>query len=694
MLSSQSEPSESPRTSHLRNRRVGWTIRITPLGILVLAVINLVILGGLAFGITRISQLPNLPWRVNHAVPTDTPSVGPTTSNITPTFTHTIQPTASPTIQPSDTPSAEPATASPQPISTLTLNQGLIILALDEGGNTHLFAYQPEESGAGQPFPLTRLTFGPWDDINPAISPDGQTVAFASNRSGYWDIYLLSLSSGGITRLTDTLAYDASPSWSPDNQWLVYETYNNDNLDIKIQSVVLPTDTIQLTTSSAADFSPVWSPRGRQITFVSSQSGDNEIWLADLDKTEEQRFQNISQSPKSSDTHPAWSPDGKSLVWVGEQDGMHDLILMDIPVSGDTNSTPIAINRKNLGSGNWPVWSADGETILTLLQAPNRTYLTAYPTHYPGLVLPTLELPGAVNGLCWGNISLSASLQTVYQQVAFITPTPVYLTSTTSVPKDNGGRYQLIPLVGVQAPQPYLHDLVDDSFQALRSRIAIESGWGFLDSLENAYVPLTAPLDPGMGNDWLYTGRAFALNSLPMNADWLVVVREDFGADTYWRVYIRALYQDGSAGVPLHDQPWNFDSRYNGNTIIYEQGGEKQASVPKGYWIDFTERANSYGWERLPALTTWRASYPAARFNEFAFTGGEDWQTAMLELYPSEAMITPSPVVPPTRTSTATLRWYVSPTPTRTPTPRPTFTPGLATPTPNPLPTNNPTPGG
>ncbi len=171
-----------------------------------------------------------------------------------------------------------------------------------------------------------------------------------------------------------------------------------------------------------------------------------------------------------------------------------------------------------------------------------------------------------------------------------------------------------------------------------------------------------------------------------MNASWMVVVREDFDSGTYWRVYIRALYQDGSAGMPLHELPWDFDSRTSGDTVTYEQGGHKQATLPAGYWIDFTERALAYGWERLPALTSWRASLPAARFNEFAYTGGEDWQTAMLELYPAEAMITPTPVIPLSRTPTATSRWYVSPTPTRTPTPRPTFTPNPETPTPSPTP--------
>src|SRR4030066_345699 len=414
MMPSQTEPAEPAHPSRSRNRRVGWTIRITPSGVLLLVVINLVILGGLAFGITRILQIPNLPWGINQGSPTITPLVETTTSKITASLTHTIQPTVSATIQPSETPSPEPATASPQPISTLTLNQGLIILPLDEGGNTHLFAYQPQESGAGQPLPLTRLTYGPWDDINPAISPDGQTVAFASNRSGYWDIYLIHLPSRGITRLTDSLAYEASPAWSPDNKWLVYEAYANENLELKIQSVIAPDDIILLTNSLAADFSPVWSPDGRRIVFVSNRSGENEIWLADLDKSEEQRFQNISQSPSSKENHPAWSPDGTSLVWVGEQDGMRNLYLKELSPVGEANSTPTPNRQQNLGSGDWPVWSADGDTILTLLQAPNRNYLTAYRVHYPGLALPALELPGPVYGLSWGRITLEAPIQVIY----------------------------------------------------------------------------------------------------------------------------------------------------------------------------------------------------------------------------------------------------------------------------------------
>jgi len=659
--------------------------------------INLIVLGGLAFGISRIRKLPGLAGQLIVQDPSPT-HLEATVTDIAPTLTVTRQPTVSPTAQPTATSIPASATASPQPIGTLSINQGLIILALDEGGNTHLFAYQPEATGAGQPLPLTRLTYGPWDDITPAISPDGQAVAFASNRNGYWDIYLLDLNSGSITRLTDTLEYEAAPAWSPDSKWLVYEAHINENLELKIQSVVAGEDSLQLTTNPAADFSPAWSPDGRQIVFVSNRSGEDEIWLADLDKSEEQRFQDISQSPNSKDTHPIWSPDGTSLVWASERDGMRNLLLQELPSNTEANTTQTPMKQQILGNGDWPTWSADGETILALLQAPNQTYLTAYRKTYRGLVLPAIPLPGNVSGISWGKVALASPLQAIYQLAAQLSPTPLYSSIITSPPDENGGRYQLPQLSGVEAPHPYLHDVADESFQALRTRIASETGWDYLSNLENAYVPLTSPLEPGMGDDWLYTGRAVAVNTLPINAGWLVVVREDFGSETYWRIYLRALSQDGSAGIPLHDQPWDFNARNNGNTTAYEQGGGMQDSIPSGYWIDFTERAYYYGWERLPALSTWRASYPAARFNEFALMDETDWQSAMLELYPPEALITPTAVVPPTRTFTPTSRWYVSPTPTMTPSPRPTFTPSLTTPTyttmPQLLQYLTPTPGG
>ena len=254
-------------------------------------------------------------------------------------------------------------------------------------------------------------------------------------------------------------------------------------------------------------------------------------------------------------------------------------------------------------------------------------------------------------------------------------------------------RWYVVPIADVQAPYPQLHDLVDESFNALRNRVIIETGWDALASLENAFIPLTTSLDPGLEEDWLYTGRAFAINSLMADTGWMVTLREDVGAQTYWRVYIRATTQDGSLGEPIHNAPWNLSARYELDPRTYEQGG-KYAAVPSGYWVDMTALAATYNWERLPALPNWRTYYRGARFTEFALTGGLDWYSAMRELYPIEALITPTRVLPPSLTPTRTSTPTETPRPTRTPRPTGTATlsPTPAPPTNTPLPTDTPMP--
>ena len=236
-----------------------------------------------------------------------------------------------------------------------------------------------------------------------------------------------------------------------------------------------------------------------------------------------------------------------------------------------------------------------------------------------------------------------------------------------------GGRQRIVPLKDVDAPEPKLQDLVDESFQALRTRIATAIGWDFLSTLENAYISLSSPVGPGRMDDWLYTGRAFAFSAAPASAGWLAIVREDYGAQTYWRVYLRARTQDGAQGRPLHDIPWNLNARFNGDPLAYEQGGALESYPPVGYWVDFTRLAAAYGWKPQPALSTWRNAYTTARFNEYVYSDGLSWLSAMLEIYPRQVVDTPTPLPPPTETPVPTLS--LTPTTTLTRTPYPTRTP-------------------
>ncbi|NPA93537.1 MAG: hypothetical protein GXO56_07645 [Chloroflexi bacterium] len=612
-----SEPSE-PRPTPPRRTRRSRRRRNTPSRRFWGLLLFLVLLGLAAW------QLPRRFSAIYHATATPSPTASPA-----PTAT------ATPTVTPSPMPAGTPM---PTPVS-LQYPNGLTVLSLQDGLYSQLFAYNP------QGLPLTRLTADATDHITPALSPDGQTLAYAARTAQGWDLFLLSLQDGQATPITHDAAYDAAPSWSPDGLWLAYEHYENQNLDIFIRDRNGEQAPIRLTMHPAADYAPAWAPQGRLVAFVSTREGTPQIFIANLDKPENERFTRLSQPEQGPARHPTWSADGRYLAWSQTTNGMPTLYVWD---AAHPDRLPRAI-----GMGWWPQWSPDG-LLAAVVRLPNQDALTAYDPER-GLALPLMDLPGTVTGFTVGNAALPWPLPAAFQQAASITPTPKW--TPLANPNGPNGRLDVVPLPKVKAPYPKLSDAADEAFAALRQALAQKAGWDVLGTLDNAYVPLTAPLPEGLGQDWLYTGRAFALPTTPIQAGWMVVVREDIAPYTYWRVYVRAAKQDGTQGQPLHDLPWDFNARFSGDITAFEQGGAYAPAVPPGYWVDVTALALAFGWERLPALPDWRAYLPGARFNEFVLRQGLTWQQAMEQIYPQDAILTPTPhptanipIVPPTPT--------------------------------------------
>jgi len=539
---------------------------------------------------------------------------------------------------------------------------GIFILSLAEGAHTHLFAYSPID------LPLTRLTYGEWEDIHPALSPDGKRIAFASNRSGFWDLYLLEIESGETTRLTNTPEYDGAPSWSPDGAWLASESYVDDNLEIFIQPINDSSQKpIRLTSNPAADHSPAWSPTERALAFVSTRGGDSDIYLADLDDAADSRFVNISKTPYAIESHPIWSPDGSRLVWASNR--YNDQPSGIYRWEADSPNIPAAW----VGEGDWATWNAAGDSLLAMLEGDDVNYLSAYNLNGQ-LLLQPWALPGTLKGMLWLPKPLPETLPENYREAANFSPTPLW-EAVTATPAALSVRERLVEIDDLQAPFPQLHDTVDESFNALREATADQTGWDALANLENAFIPLTTALSPGMQEDWLYTGRAFALNPLIANAGWMATARHEIGQQTYWRIYLYVQDQDGSKGIPIHDPVWDLNTRYNLDPASYEAGGSF-APIPRGYWIDFTALAQNYGWQRLPALSNWRHFYKGTRFTTFVQRNNLSWYEAMLDLYPPDILLTPTPLLPPSKTPSPTPRPSSTPRPTRTPiTPIPTATP-------------------
>ena len=562
------------------------------------------------------------------------PSPGPSDIALTAEGETIPIPISSPTSPtPTRTPSLDP---SPTPFTfTFPSQFGTLVLSIREGADIHLFAYQPflesVNDGIYSALPLTRITSGHQQDITPAISPDGTKIAFSSNREGSWDLYILDMISGETSKFTDTRAYDGNPSWSPDGKWLAYESYHINNLDIFIQDLDQKQGPISLTNHPAADYAPNWSGQGRRISFISTRYGKQEVWYADLNSSENDKAVPVKNLPSQSVNHPTWTTDGRYLSWsLITKEGNHSIVTWD---SEHPNQDPILE-----GSGDWPLWAGAGEILYSLVETPYETYLTAYPGINNDLqvMMPSVKLPGPVAGFSWaGGLSLPSQLYAETQ----VNPTPIwnpiFLDEDSDIEKKD-----LINLRGLKAPYPQLNEMAVDSFVALRQETRDLLGWDFLSTLENAYVPLSEPLDPGINLDWLHTGRGFSVNDIPRLANWMVVIREDFSGQTFWRLYIRTNNQSGIQGQPLHNYVWDFNARYSGSNVNYENGGAITNSIPAGYWVDFTELAAAYGWKRFPAQPYWQYSESAARFQYFAFTQGISLQSGLLELYSPEAIQT------------------------------------------------------
>jgi Tol biopolymer transport system component len=180
-------------------------------------------------------------------------------------------------------------------------------------------AWSPNEStvvyarNAGQGFDLATATVGrprsakvlrtaPGDDITPSWSADGRRIVWAGKRYGTFDLYVLTLPSR-VTRLTRTRDADFSPEWSPDQRQIAF-TRTNRKGNAEIYVLTLASRSLRrLTTNPADDSNPTWSPDGTTIAFVSDRSGSPAIWTV---PAKGGRATPFSEGRDTVDLGPAW----------------------------------------------------------------------------------------------------------------------------------------------------------------------------------------------------------------------------------------------------------------------------------------------------------------------------------------------------------------------------------------------------
>jgi TolB protein len=542
------------------------------------------------------------------------------------TLTPTPLPSPTPTPTPSPTPivitvAMDEVWPTPDPLS----KGGSVAFSSRQNGNSDLFAL-----ALGRAAPI-QLTDHPADDRDPAWSPDGRHLAFSSRRDGNWELYVLDFQSGRLNRLTKNMAFDGAPSWSPDGQWLAFESYREDNLDLYIIDSEGLNPAIRLTESPAQDFSPAWAPDGRHIAFTSWRDGNQDIYLMSLDSAFDETAINVSQTVDRNEDHPAFRPEGDLLAYHGRSDGL-DLIytvpLEDYQPDGEALS---------VGQGRHPSWSPDGSSLVYAHGNGDQSYIIASSVDSWNVAPQAFAGSGQIDDLAWSGVVLP---QGVENRLGLDKAANRPLFQERLGENSEVSSFTLQE-VDVDAPAPYLSDRVDDSFRALRQRVLGEVGWDFLGRVDNMFVFLNAsPLPGDTTTNWNKAARAFDFYyRFPISVDPQVeIVREDLGSQTYWRVYIKTVKQDGSQGDPLRQLPWDFTARYDADPRYFDQGGKPKDALPSGYYLDFTALAEDYGWQRVPALPNWRTFFHGIRYWHFENRGDLEWSEAMLELYTADEL--------------------------------------------------------
>ncbi|HKZ01674.1 MAG TPA: Calx-beta domain-containing protein, partial [Pyrinomonadaceae bacterium] len=148
-------------------------------------------------------------------------------------------------------------------------------------------------------------------------------IAFASDRDGNFEIYLMDSDGGGQIRLTEHSAEDYSPAWSPEGTRLAFVSTRDGNAEIYLMNID-GTGQTRLTNNSAADLSPVWTPDGSQIAFVTNRDGNDEIYLMNADGSNQT---NLTQNP-ADDISIAFSLTGTIAFSSDREDSQFDIYVM------------------------------------------------------------------------------------------------------------------------------------------------------------------------------------------------------------------------------------------------------------------------------------------------------------------------------------------------------------------------------
>lgn len=237
--------------------------------------------------------------------------------------------------------------------ATATASAILLVLAA-----FYFFSNRFSSSQAAKNFNYTQFTNQGGEELFPNLSPDGKTIIFASRESGNWDIYFQRVGGANAVNITkDSPANDTQPAFSPDGEQIAFRS-ERENGGIFVMGATGE----NVRRVSDFGFYPAWSPDGREIVYSTVDFFDpteryteGVLWIVNVASGEKRTI----KTPDA--VQPSWSPSGARIAFWG----MDDASIRDIKTVSASGGEPVSVTDDAFLDWN-PVWSPDGKFLYFL----------------------------------------------------------------------------------------------------------------------------------------------------------------------------------------------------------------------------------------------------------------------------------------------------------------------------------------
>jgi serine/threonine protein kinase len=227
---------------------------------------------------------------------------------------------------------------------------------------------------------LTAITNDPGYEGEPTFSPDGETIAYVSDRSGNFEIYIQQVSGGAYRNISEDKADDVQPAYSPDGKQIAFVSSRSSSSDLRWEGYDLPLMGGDIWVMPALGGSarrvakdgnfPSWSPDSSAIIYTGGPAFGQNIYRVSALGGEPREIVPKRKAEAGIPRfllYPSYSSDERWIVYEADSPtgfGPRDIWVMNTE-SGET---------EHIARGSNPSWNADSSAIVYSSAEPGKNF--------------------------------------------------------------------------------------------------------------------------------------------------------------------------------------------------------------------------------------------------------------------------------------------------------------------------------